>query len=373
MLLKKIEERTDRQNSSKKLNQSNVNIFKRTLSNLNIKIKSKGNNSFLFTNRLSIANRFPKREASALLKNKFLQSALNKNSKISIKKIFNKCLKKKLLTDKTAREMENKFYIRYKEGVRDLNNSFNMFNTVIKSHGKIVKKIFSDYKNIQNFNKELLNNSLHNYNRDLEFLENRDKVKELQVLRSSQKFEKMRNSNYINSLFPKVKTPNDSRQSSLFSSPKNISPSKKRVTSKYNKLEEEVHYALLQNKHFTYKKLKKNSQKFCEDVLDLDRECESYEPIDDNTSKINLKKNNFFNIGNLDRIVKLECLKDDKYCNEDFEKSRSFFKKCNEANNFLCDKAIAGYCPSFIKKGKFLPKTMRKYNNLQGKYFGLPV
>ena len=66
MLLKKIEERTDRQNSLKKLNQSNINIFKRTLSNLNIKIKSKGNNSFLFTNRLSIANRFPKREASAL-------------------------------------------------------------------------------------------------------------------------------------------------------------------------------------------------------------------------------------------------------------------------------------------------------------------
>ena len=372
MLLKKIKERTDIQNSSKKLNQSNINIFKKTFSNLNIKIKSKKNNSFLFTNRLSMANRLPKREASTLLNNKFLRSTLNKN-KISIKKIFNKCLKKKLLTDKTAREMENKFYIRYKEGVNDLSNSFNMFNTVIKSHEKIVKKIFSDYKNIQNYNKKLLNYSLHNYNRNLEFLENLDKVKELQVIRSSKKFEKMRNSNYINSLFPRGKTPSDSRHSSLFSSPKNKLPSKKKEMSKYKKLEQEVHNALLQKRYFTYKKLKKNSQKFCEDVRDLDRECESYEPIDDETSKINLKKNNFFNIGNLDRIIKLASIKNEKYYKEDFENNRPFFKKCNEASNFLCDKAIAGYCPSFLKKGKFLPNTMRKYNNLQGKFFGLPV
>ena len=75
---------------------------------------------------------------------------------------------KKLLTAKTAREMEDKFYTRYKEGANDLDKKFNLFNTVIKSHGKIVKKIFLDYKNIENYNKAVLSNSINNYKRNLE-------------------------------------------------------------------------------------------------------------------------------------------------------------------------------------------------------------
>ena len=114
--------------------------------------------------------------------------------------------------------------------------------------------------------------------------------------------------------------------------------------------------------------MKNNSKKYCDEILDLDKECELYEPIDEYTSKINLKKNNFFNLGNLDRIIKLECLKDDKFYNEDYEKNRAFFKKCNEANNYLCDKALAGYCPNYVKKGNFLSTTLNKYNNLQGNF-----
>ena len=37
-------------------------------------------------------------------------------------------MNKKLLNDKTAKEMGNKFYIRYREGVADLDKKFNLFN-----------------------------------------------------------------------------------------------------------------------------------------------------------------------------------------------------------------------------------------------------
>ena len=85
------------------------------------------------------------------------------------------------------------------------------------------------------------------------------------------------------------------------------------------------------------------------------------------------QQQNYFNVGNLDRIVKLECIKDGSYSTEDYEGSSIFLKKCFNEYNLYCDKAISGYFASFVKKKGFLNKTMVKYANLQGKFFGLPV
>ena len=271
--------------------------------------------------------------------------------------------------------MEDKFYTRYREGVNDLDKKFNLFNIVIKSHGKIIKKIFLDYKNIQNYNKEVINNSIKNYKRNLEFIENQDKVKKLQVLKNSQKFEKLRNSR--KSLFSSnIKTPTETRRPSLFSTSKfKISPIKKVPikNNKFNKLEEKVKEALLQERYYRYKKLKKNSKKFFEQLQNLDKECKLYEPINEYTSKKNLQKKIFFNVSNLDRLIKLECLKDDKYINDDFEMNSAFLKKNLIDYNLYCYKEISGFLPNFAKRANFLPSTMKKFANLQGKYFGLPV
>ena len=365
MILKKFKLKTDIKNTPEKINQSNIQILKKTLSDLSIKIKKKESNS-----SLSTSNYLWRNESTNLLNSLNNQNSFLKSNTISAKNIFTKRLNKKLLNDKTAKEMGNKFYIRYREGVTDLDKKFNLFNTIIKSHPKILKKIFLDYKNIQNYDKEVLSSNINNYNRNLELLENHEKVKEHQALQNSHQFEKFRNSNNpnnIKSLLPQIKSPSESKHSSIFLNLKSHSPSIKKV-SNYNKLEKKVHNILIQKKHLTNKKLKENSKKFCDEILDLDKECELYEPIDEYTSKINLKKNNFFNLGNLDRIIKLECLKDDKFYNEDYEKNRAFFKKCNEANNYLCDKALAGYCPNYVKKGNFLSTTLNKYNNLQGNF-----
>ena len=302
-MLNPIKEKSD---TYKKINK-NIKL-KKTLSelNINIKIKNKRHNIILPVNSLSTTNRYNKKEVSNLFHNilkrqnsQLSNSPLNsfiKKSAISTRNIFRKYFDKKLLTAKTAREMEDKFYTRYREGVNDLDKKFNLFNIVIKSHGKIIKKIFLDYKNIQNYNKEVINNSIKNYKRNLEFIENQDKVKKLQVLKNSQKFEKLRNSR--KSLFSSnIKTPTETRRPSLFSTSKfKISPIKKVPikNNKFNKLEEKVKEALLQERYYRYKKLKKNSKKFCEQLQNLDKECKLYEPINEYTSKKKFTKKNFF-------------------------------------------------------------------------------
>ena len=354
MLLNSIKEKSDVQ---KKLNK-NI-ILKKTISELNIKVKNKRHNNILPINSLSTTNRYKKKEVSNLFNNILKRqnsnlsnsplSSLIKKSAISTRNIFKKYMNKKLLTAKTAREMEDKFYTRYKEGANDLDKKFNLFNTVIKSHGKIVKKIFLDYKNIENYDKAALSNSINNYKRNLEFIENQDKVKKLQVLKNSKKFEKLLNSHRKSLFSSHIKTPSESRHPSFFSTAKfKISPIK-RVS------------------------IKNNAIKFCEQIQNIDKECKLYEPINKLTSKKNIQKNNYFNLSNLDRIIKLKCLKDDDYINEDYERNSAFLKKSFKDYYLYCDKAIAGHLPKFAKRGSFLPSTMKKFANLQGKYFGLPV
>ena len=387
MLFDIIKEKCDLKTSQRNIKQKKD--LKKMLSDLNIKIKANNYNNVLPTTNLSTTNRFSKKVTANLFHNilqghssssqlsNSLHSSLFKNSPISSRNMFKKYFNKKLLTAKTAREMEDKFYLRHREGANDLDKNFNLFDTMIKSHGKIVKKIFFDYQNIQNINKEVLNTNISNYKRNLEFIENQDKVKEFQVLRASHKFERLRNDQNRRSLFSsQIRTPIASNRPSLFSSPRYKPHLLKKVfenSDKFDKLEQKVQNVLRQKKHFTLKKIKINSKKFCKEVEDLDKECKLYEPINDYTSKLNLQKNNFFNIGNLDRIVKLACLKDEKYINDDYEKNRPFLKRRYKEYNFDCDKAISGYFPSFAKSKNFLSSTMIKYARLQGKYFGLPV
>ena len=139
------------------------------------------------------------------------------------------------------------------------------------------------------------------------------------------------------------------------------------------KLEEKVNDILIQKKYLNYVRLKENAKKFCDRIRGLDLDCKLYEPINEFNSKKNIERNVLFNLGNLDRIVKLDSIKDNGYIDEDYEGSGIFLKKCSMDYNIYCDKAISGYFPRFVKKNGFLNRTMIKYSNLQGKFFGLPV
>ena len=320
----------------------------------------------------------------------------SKNEKINksvINTLSSKKLKKKSLllkskinflirqnSVKTTREMQNKFYLRNREALKNMGKSNELFSGIIKAPEKIVKKIILDYKNIQSYDKDVLSNNLINYKRNVEYLENQEIVKENQRLKEGRKFNKLKNTENPKLLITSYNRKNtDSYGSSLFSSPK-FKPILKKPSLNYErgrekeiKLEEKVTDVLMQKKYLYYKRLKENAKKFCERIRNLDLDCKLYEKITNSNSKKNLQQQNYFNMGNLDRIVKLECIKDGSYSTEDYEGSSIFLKKCFNEYNLYCDKAISGYFPSFVKKEAFLNRTMIKYANLQGKFFGLPV
>ena len=320
----------------------------------------------------------------------------SKNEKINksvINTLSSKKLKKKSLllkskinflirqnSVKTTREMQNKFYLRNREALKNMGKSNELFSGIIKAPEKIVKKIILDYKNIQSYDKDVLTNNLINYKRNVEYLENQEIVKENQRLKEGRKFNKLKNTENPKLLITSYNRKNtDSYGSSLFSSPK-FKPILKKPSLNYErgrekeiKLEEKVTDVLMQKKYLYYKRLKENAKKFCERIRNLDLDCKLYEKITNSNSKKNLQQQNYFNMGNLDRIVKLECIKDGSYSTEDYEGSSIFLKKCFNEYNLYCDKAISGYFPSFVKKEAFLNRTMIKYANLQGKFFGMPV
>ena len=143
--------------------------------------------------------------------------------------------------------------------------------------------------------------------------------------------------------------------------------------NKENNFEDNNKNISTNEKHLYYKKLKENAKIFCQKVRNLDSDCESYEKIDESNCKINLRKRNLFNMGNLERLIKLKCIKDGGYSYEDYEESIEYLRKCINEHNLFCGKATSGYFPNFIKKEKFLCRTMIRYANFQGKYFGVPV
>ena len=80
-------------------------------------------------------------------------------------------------------------------------------------------------------------------------------------------------------------------------------------------------------------------------------------------------------MGNLDRIIKLEFLKDERFSYEDYESNSTFLKKCTKEYSFCADKEISGRYPAFIKKIIFLIelfKNMVVYKeNILGFQFNL--
>ena len=384
MILEKIKEKSLIKSKKKRNYNDKINIIKKYLSEISINNKNKKSTNLTSTNGNSTTTHIMKKGSSFYLNNinpkKIFHlytsnpSSLIKTRAMSTKNLFRKFKSKKLHFANTAKEMEEKFYSRSKEGIYDLEKSYNLSSGMLKSRYKMVNKILFDYNNIRDYNKEVLNNTISKYNRNLEFFENQANVKKNRVLRDALKFERLKNSDNPRKIFRSSSIQKLSESpSSLFATPKYKSPIRMRTSLKKDNLEEKVHDALMEQKYYNYKRLKENAKKYCQQVRNLEQECDLYETIDDELSKLNLQQNIYYNSGNLDRIIKLEGLKDERFVYEDYELNNSFLKKSFKAYSLYCDKAISGVLPSFVKKNHFLSRTIDKYGYLQGKYFGLPV
>ena len=121
------------------------------------------------------------------------------------------------------------------------------------------------------------------------------------------------------------------------------------------------------------KKIKNNAIKFCNSISHVDFMCRPYEPINEETSKINLRRNIYYNLPNLERISKLETIIKTGFDEDDFENNGKYIKKFSKEYEVMLDKVHFGFLPKFAKKTGFKNKTLWKYNSLHGKYFGLPI
>lgn len=353
MILNEILQKAKLDNFRNKRNKKKILILKKNFSDISMPIG--------------------KRNLSA--KNSLASSIHKKKAKLMQSKLINLLDKD---SDKTSRIMEKTFYLRNREGLKDAGKSSELFSGIMKNHENIVNKILMDFKNIKSYDREVLKNNRNNYNRNLEYLENQNLVKKAQRLKEDKKFQKLKNSDihktfYSGKNFKSV----DSFPSSLYSSPKlktvKKKPSMRYIREKEFILEDKANDALLLKRQLNHKRLKENAKSFCDKVRNLDLYCKFYERINNINRKKNLEKNILFNLGNLERIVKLKSLRDKGYDNEDYEGSAIFLKKSYDKYNYFCDKAISGYFPGFVKKEGFLNRTMTKFAYLQGKFFGLPV
>ena len=358
MISNSVIENRNIKNYLKTNNKNNNKTLNKTLSDINIKNKNRNNNNPSKNSLLkSTTISFKKIVKKPFLKDLFKSQSqiFNSNMKLKLKSksVKAKDLLKHYFDDKltgsakTSREMEKKFYLKNREILKNLGKSNELFSGIIKAHQKIVKKILLDYKNISEYDKEILYNSRNSYYRNIEYIENQEKLQENMRLKEEQKFNKLKYSEN-RKLFSSYQPKNiESYRSSLFSSPKykslmrmsSFTVPKSRKNK--NKLEEKVNDILIHKNNSMMKRAKENAKIFGDRIKNIDVECKLYEPINKYTCKINMIKNNYYNVGNLDRIIKLECLKDPNYGYEDYEGNSAFLKKCSKDYSFYFDKAIS--------------------------------
>ena len=286
-------------------------------------------------------------------------------------------------TLKTQSEMAKRFYIRYREGFKGIGKSNDLYSGFIRDPKKIIDKILFDYKSLAKYDKEVLLFNKNSYERNIEYIENQEKIIKRKRLKESILFDKLRRKRLYNNKISSININHSEMNSPLYLSSNNNNHKTKlnehslssmaNTMEIENKLEKKVKNSLKKNKTLMINKIKSKSIKFCNSIDHIDFMCRPYEPINEETSKINLRRNNYYNLPNLERISKLETIIKKGFDEDDFEFNGKYIKKFSKEYDFMVDKALFGYLPKFAKKGGFNNKTLLRFNNLKGKYFGFPT
>ena len=348
-----------------------------------------GKNNIIGKHSLSLTNiissNYPKKSicykniTKKILKS-FSQSKILKNNKDKkLKKIYEINKYNSIL--KTSNEMSKKFYIRNREVFKDIGKSNELYSGFIKDPRKIINKILFDYKNMKKYDKEELLFHKNNYERNIEYIENQEKIINAKRIKENLLFNKLKKSN--KKTYNKISSFNINQSESISPIPFSINhksklkeqtiPSIDDIFESENKLEQKVIESLKNNKKLMIKKIKNNAIKFCNSISHVDFMCRPYEPINEETSKLNLRRNIYYNLPNLERISKLETIIKTGFDEDDFENNGKYIKKFSKEYEVMLDKVHFGFLPKFAKKTGFKNKTLWKYNNLHGKYFGLPI
>ena len=276
---------------------------------------------------------------------------------------------------KTSREMTDKFYIKNREALKGIGKTNSLYSGYIKDPIKIINKIMNDYKNINIDNKELLLNIQNSYKRNLEYLQKYEILKENEKKLENELFEKMKKQKIKNKT-PLINYMSMSKscspiQFSIMKLKINKQPS---LPEEYyleggNRLERYTSMCINNNRKLVKKQIKKNAIKCCRAVSQIDFHCKPCEPINEETCKYNLRKNIIYNRPNFVRLTKIENILQKGLGEEEYEAIKSI-KNFKKYDNYAL-KVASGFLPRFAKKNNFSNLTIERYNDYQGKTFGL--
>ena len=345
--------------------------FNRIKSSKEIKIKNKFNFSDPFKQKIFNKIRKSKSRQSIFSKSQYLfygKDEINLRSNNALKSTI---------------EMENKFYIRSKKGIKPEYQSDSLLKILAKDPTKVLQKIILNYggllknKNRENIKdgggaenledimkKEQLN---HNYNLDLR---KKKKLSHTFIISKPSKFlHSNRNKNRLSFFIPNI--PSSSQSKTIMSNSfSNINDFKN---------EKEVNYENIAKhniniiKKILKNRMKKNSKMLSDSLINLGDDNLPYEPINEIISNRKIGQNIYMNAANLTRLIKVsKTVRSGFYEDDDINNIKTlknYYKNPENAFKYFKYNNI----PKSVKTNHFSRSTINRYNQYQGNYFGVPV
>ena len=379
-------------NRSQKITENEFSTFDPSLISFPNKKNLKRSSSAINHN-----NKYSKKYKDPLIKQIFNIMSRNTNLNYSAKKIMRNYSskiylkqneKKKLnKTMKVSDEMAKKFYIKNREAMKGIGKTNGLFSGVIKDPRKLRNKIMLDYKNVMDYDEEdLLNNKL-NYERNLEYFGNQYKIRENQTTQNIKQFYKLKNREVsFNSLSKPISCKKFKiRKSTYVTSLKNFrnfgnktSLILENTTScclNSSMLEDNTKKSKMIIKKILNKKIKNKSETFCQAINEISEIYGPFQFIDEEMIKKNLNQKIYINKPNVGRIIKMVDIINKGFDVDNIEEGTDAIKKNIKQKNdrsIKTIKATLSDLPKLLKNKNFNKSTIKRFNQLQGKNFGLP-
>ena len=359
---------TSRNNNNKK-----IIPFNRVKSSKEIKIKNKFNFKDTFKQKILNKIRKSKTRQSIFSKSHYLFYG---KDEINLKS--NNALKSTI-------EMENKFYIRSKKGIKPEYQSNSLLKIISKDQTKVLQKIILNYgglikhRNRENYKdggggenlEDIIKKEQLNHNKTID-INKKNKLSHTFIISRPSKFinnNGNKNKNSLSFFIPNI--PSSSQSKSLMTNSfSNINDFKNEKDVNYENIAK--HNTIIIKK-ILKNRMKKNSKLLSDSLINLGEDNLPYEPINQIISNRKIGQNVYINAANLTRLIKVS------------KTVRNGFYEDDEINNI---KTIKNYCknpvntfkyfkynniPKSVKTNHFSRSTISRYNQYQGNYFGVPV
>ena len=256
-------------------------------------------------------------------------------------------------TLKSAKEMENKFYIRNKEGLKRENHTDSLYKILLK---KLPVKSSQKIIITQNINQ--------NKNRKIPDSLRKLSSKKINNLIVSKKSKINGDNNRLSFLMPNISSTNDSKTNKSSSCSKMINLK----NDKNLNIETIANYNIRKIKKILKKRIKINSKILSNSIINLGKNNSSYQIINKSISNKKIWQKIYINQTNLSRLIDVTKTVREGFYEDDINNIKQIkrFSRNSKYNKFHL-------IPKSVKINHFSRSTISRFNQCHGNYFGIPV